>query len=480
MPTAMTPQHFREQELVIEDGRQLHGIIAPFQRERFALWDNHDRVYIESCTGSSKSTDIAGWCLSYLAQHKDCEGFIYAVDRDQARRIVEQARGFRNRNPRLGSWVDIDREGRIKRMEVIKGEKKRREPRGFIEVESSDVASAEGIIADVVICEQMESWPREELWEAIISRAHKRQMKVLIIANACHDEDGWQYKVREMAREDDRWEFMQIDVDEVPWITEDDKTEMLNSLRPATYERLYKNIAGAAEESMFTGEQVDAMIQERLHAAPKRPADVVRVALALDLGLKHDLSVLTALGEFANGDQVLLDMEAWQGSREYPVNIEGVEEAIKQYWDRFRPNVVLADPWQTSASIQNLQKGYRKITMEEFIFGTKNIANLTRQLWRRGVDCRLAIYKDAGVTHRKTGQWDLARELKSVKLVEGAHGFKLETRGNATKDRTISLGMASWWLADTYVYGEKREWVTVSEEEDEEYIGRREMGNLDF
>ena len=433
-------QELREAELILEDGSPLGARIAPFQRERFAAWDTGDRTYCESCVGSSKTTDLAGWCISHLlTEPASWEGRIFAVDSDQGRQLLRAANGFILRNPRLAAW------GLTVGRDFI-----RCESRGTaFYVESSDTASAQGLLADCVVLEQLESWPKEDLWESIISRAGKRRMRVVNIANAPYSVDDWQNKIRSEAATGARWTWLSVTAAEVPWITSEFLEEQRRTLRPATFERLFFNVIGGPENSFLTPEQVDA-IEILPGPATTRPGDVVRVVLGLDLGLNHDLTALTALGERADGTQVLLDLQAWQGSKSAPVSIEEVEAAVLALWERFAPEALVFDPWQLAGSSQRLEG---RVRTEPFTFSAKSVSELTSQIWRRCTARKIEVYKGAAALLRKGELWDLSRELRSVVCHEGAYGDKLEVRGAGTKDRLISVAMASHHLARTFTTG---------------------------
>ncbi len=472
-------QAFRESELFYDMGegevKRLGDVIAPFQKDRFLAWDKSSKVYCESCVGSSKSTDIAGWCISQFLKNPYTQGLIYACDRGQAARILEMARGFINRNRRLKEWCVVDR-NRIKCLKKIEGVKAKHRM-GEVLVEASDLAHAEGLIADFVILEQLESWRHEELWEAIASRSHKRKMKIIIIANACRQETDWQFRIRQLAIDDSEWKWFDINATDVPWITEKYLEKVKDGLlRPAAFERLFFNVVGSDDETMFTKDQVNDIIIPHMKPAIDVPKTIHRVVLSHDHGMYHDPACLTALGEQHNGDQVLLNMITWQGTPENPPDFRDIDASISQFWNMYRPVRFVYDPRMMEYLAQKYTQG-SKILAEPFKFSSKSNDDLTRQLWRRVVDRRIQIYRGAGPSMRKGSLWDLEREMKTVRVLEDRYGCKLDTQGSATKDRVISLGMASWWLDSTYK-PVNTEWVTVSEDDD--YLGQREMQGLDF
>jgi hypothetical protein len=414
----------------------------------------------------------------------DQDGVVYAVDEGQAKRIITAARGFMRRNPKFSRFLVVG-ESKIKRVEkrMTRGGRWRLAGEfGSVLIESSELASAEGVLADFAICEQLESWPHHQLWESVITRAHKRGgMKVLVIANAPASEEDWHFQLRERVRRDPRWRWLSVTIDDVAWLRpEDRETARTECVFQETFDRLYYNIAGAGEEGLFSRAQVDALVAPLMRAADGRSKAVRRIALSLDLGLKDDPSVLCALGETPDGDHVLLRMTAWQPEGGAAVDIQEVESEVTDYWHKFRPDVFIYDPWQFEGSAQTLRKGE---IMEAVPFQptAKNNSEMARQLWRRGIDGRLKIYKGAGYARWRGEDWDLVRELKTVRIREKQDGFfRLETKGRAKKDRVISLAMASWWLAGSFEYRPDQEPVYLSEEEGDEFVGKREMQDLDF
>jgi len=428
-------QAWREEEIILEDGRKLGQAIAPFQRERFDAWDTKSRIYCETCTDSSKTTDVAAWTLSMLRFLSGWEALIFAVDRDQARLIIGAAEGMLRRNRKLKTNFGLEVQ-RNKIISTVSG--------GSCRIESSDTASAEGILADCVICEQLESWPKEELWESIYSRAHKREMRVIIIANAPQTEDMWQWRIRDWAQNDPLWTWLEAVADDVPWITSGKLEDERRGLREARFMRLYYNVIGNADESLFTPAQAEAMCVLD-GPVDEVPEGIRRAVLGLDMGLYHDLAALACVGERMDGSQDLLNMKVWQGGPNKPVLFTDVEGPILDWMKRYKAMKLIFDPWQFERSAQTLK--LMRTPVEKFIFSSKSVNDLTNQLWRRGVDGLLRIYPGAGALEREgSGMWDLAREMRSVKMVEGPLGYKLENKGKGTKDRLIALGMASLWL----------------------------------
>lgn len=429
-------QRFRER-LVLEDGRTYEQAQAPFQVARFLAWDVGRRVYCESCVRSSKSTDVAAWILSWCALVKGWESLIYAVDHDQAANILKLADGFLRRSTGL--------RGSPYFLEVQRNKIRSASAESSCVVESSDVASAEGLIADAVICEQLESWPKEELWEAIAGRIQKRGAKLIVIANAPQSEDDWAWKVRDDAvSHPESWQWFTVTADQVPWITKADIDEARRLLpRQATFMRQYYNVIGCADSALFTPEQAEALCTLS-GPAKDLPVDIRRVILALDMGLTHDLAALVALGERVDGSQDLLNMATWQGSVTNPVKYDDVLDTVAEFRQAYGAERMVYDWWQFEQAAQALRAvGF---PCEKYDFNTKSINDLANQLWRRGVDGGLRIYRGAGALPRGSEVWDLAREMRSVKMVETPLGFKLETKGSGTKDRVIALGMASLWL----------------------------------
>lgn len=440
-------QAWREEQLVLEDGRRLGDVVAPFQRERFEAWDTKRRVYCESCTGSSKTTDVAGWVLSMLRWLQGWEAAIYAVDRGQARKVLDAAEGFVRRNPDLRKYWGLE----IQRNRIVSTKSG-----GWCSVESSDVASAEGLLADCAICEQLESWPREDLWESVFSRSHKREMKVIIIANAPYSENDWPHRIREWARRDPAWAFLEYIADDVPWFTEKSLAESRAGLRPATFERLFYNVVGAGEDVFLLPAQIDAI--ETLAGPAEAPfSGYTALAAGCDYGRKRDATAVSVLG--VKGNEIhLLDQRVLVAPRNGEVMVEDVERELSDVVKAIDGGPIFVDPYEMVGVIQ--RRG-REWNLKEFSFFGSTWNTLTTKVYAAVRDRILRIYPNASPAVQHGEPWSLRRELGEIVVREMAYGSRLDHRQNGHDDRAVSIFMALPYLLDRI--GGWRPWVVFTD-----------------
>lgn len=422
--------------LVIEDGRRWGEAAADFQRDdaRAILEPAPDDPRLHFVTrprGGSKTCDNAGIAIAALLEQFGPaeQGYAVAADADQAALLVDAAGGFLQRTPGLAGALAVER----RRIVTPTG--------AAVNVVPADGASAFGLRGPLFFVDEFSAWkstpePRR-VWEAVFSAIPKVPGCRLVILTSAGDPAHWSHKVLEIARESSAWRVHEVP-GPVPWIGAAELEEQRRMLTESQYARLHLNVWTAPEDRLTTVDDVRACV--RTDPMVREYARGKRYVLGADLGVKKDASVLAVchLEGPEDGPTVVCDrMEAFAPTRDAPVDLAVVEEAIAKLAFRYDADVVL-DPWQGLLLARNLRE--RGWDVREFNFTQQSIGRLALNLYGLLRDGRLELPPDEA----------LLDELANVRLRETAPGvFRMDHDADRHDDRAVALGLAALTLLDS-------------------------------
>lgn len=206
---------------------------------------------------------------------------------------------------------------------------------------------------------------------------------------------------------------------------------MRADLTPAEYRRLILCEWAEADDNLTTAADIAALVE---HAGPLEPRPGVRYQLALDVGLKHDATVLV-VGHLEHragrGRTVVVDrVMRWRGSPSRPVGLGDVEEAVIAAHRRYNKAPIRMDPWQGAMLSERLRGA--GVQVEDYNFSASSVDHLARTLYSLIRDRLLALPDDA----------DLLAELSSVRLVEVRVGtIRLDHRAGEHDDQAVTVAL---------------------------------------
>ncbi|MGE0378146.1 MAG: terminase large subunit, partial [Planctomycetaceae bacterium] len=350
------PAQFRR--WIVLDGdvrRPLHDVIQPWQGADFTALDAAwmslaglardasadrfptkvvGRAYIERPRGHSKTSDTAlqiAWIL--LAAKRSVSGIAAAADRDQANlihRAIQRVAELNSdlcadlmfvehavRNPLTGS-----------RLEVI----------------SSDVRSSWGALPDFVVCDELCHWERPDLWYSLLSSAAKKPQCVLTVLTNAGVGRGWQWEVREHARQAPAWYFSSLDGPHAPWITDEWLAEQKALLPPPVFERLWLNIWQHSDGEFVSLAEAEACRDDTL-ARQERGVKGQWYVASVDYAEKHDFTVGCVCHH--DGARIAVDrMDVVRPPADWPTPVRWVEDWIEGVAARFPDVTFVVDEHQ--------------------------------------------------------------------------------------------------------------------------------------
>ncbi len=425
---------FRKENRILDSGKSYGECFDEWQEKQiFGPLDQGGKsfYYFELARGNDKTGSVAWYCLqSIILGPPDQDIGIYAVDKEQAKILLDSIKGDLRRNPVIASGIEIQHS------QIILPEKNCR-----IEISSSDAASSFGIKKTMIIVEELHQWTNKDLWDSLLSATGKIPgCKFIVITNApVHDSLCWE--IREMARTDDDWHFYSAPGSLASWISDAWKNKMKRMLHPIKYRRLIENQCTSEEDAFVTNEQIQAVTNQTLTEKLRGESEGgINYFYALDLGLRRDRSA-RAVVHFDESRRIIVmdSLRVWV-PRGADVLIEQVEADMLEISAAFNIRKFICDPWQLQSTIQRLSG---RLQIEEFYFTPRSLQELTQNLYHLIESRRIELYPEAGRFTYQGREYDLQKELGSVIIREISAGYRIDHTSGGFSDMVIALGMAA-------------------------------------
>jgi phage terminase large subunit-like protein len=384
-------------------------------------------VWWEAAKGNGKDFLIS-LSLLYLAAtaQKPLEIELGAADRDQADGMRGSANDWLHANPGLKQLVEVQNYR-------ILGTKNKVE----IDVLAADATGgAHGSRPSVLVLNEATHIAKWQFAQDLLDNADKiPKCLILICTNAgfIHSE-AW--KLREIYRNSDRWEFIQH-CEPAPWTNPADIEEAKARNSPTRFARLWGGVWSSGAGDAIEEEDVLACI--RAESGPhleRRPG--WQYLSGLDIGIKRDHSSLVTLGRPPRSTvPVLVNVRSWapirlaDGKRK-DIDLDEVELAVWQEHQRFGLKSCRFDPHQCGQMSQRLSK--RGVPMVEVPFVGANL-NLM-------ASCLVQTFRERGVQLYDDPR--LIKDLLRLTIIEKSYGMRLESTRDADghADRATAFALA--------------------------------------
>lgn len=390
------------------------------------------RFYGERPRGHSKTQDIAAqsaWAL--YASPVSINGVAAAGDRDQATLILEAIQRFAE----LNDWLSD-------RLEVQRTRVVNKQTGSWLKVISSDVASSYGHTPDFVLIDELTHWRRQSLWESLISSAAKKpNCMVCVIANAGLGMGvSWQWKLREICRQSDQWNFSRLDGPQASWITPDRLAEQVAMLSTTAYQRLWLNV--------WLREAGDALSEADVMGACSHSLELDAFdsqydpfIAGLDLALSNHHASLVILGiHSATGTVRVCHVKNWKPSQfGGEIDLLAVKDYIGQMKLRYKLHMLCYDPYQAVAIAQWLEHEAHEQGTSLF---TEAVAPGTEN-WREMATSLMNAFKNKLITMHAEPM--LVSDLLKLSIVEKPTGYRIEAPEDPETghcDRAMALALA--------------------------------------
>lgn len=378
-----TPREFLAELIIVTDvgPQKLVDVIEPWQQRDYDAFDNAlrsivalppdeslprlNRFYWEYGRGHSKTTSQAIFALfAVYSAHRTVSGLVAAADQDQARLLIEAARLLVRENPRLSVEVrdPNDRNRKKPLIEITQNRIRNVLTGSYIEIISSDSASAYGHLVNLIILDELTNWKpnARPLFDALISTAAKKTSCVVaIIANAPFV-DSWQWEIREACRTATNWHFSRLEGPQASWITDESLEEQRQLLPPMAYRRLWGNEPVEGQGDALGVDVIDQAFAANVPVmmGPGDPRTSERWAFvgALDLSVSRDWSAFVVVGRNRKGRYRLARTWVWRPTPGQKISQEHVRQVIHAAHRTYNLRRVVCDPFQAEATVELLRK----------------------------------------------------------------------------------------------------------------------------
>jgi len=429
--------------LVLENDDRWGDIAASFQ------WEDAQAIfsdepphwhYLTRPRGGSKTTDLAGVSLAWLATTAapGARGYVFAGDKDQAALLTDAASGLVDRTPELRDAVKVD----SFKITARNG--------ATVEVRAADGGGAFGLRPSFIVADELAQWdetrrPRR-LWTAIVSSLGKVPgCRFVCLTSAGEPAHSSAKVLAEAKLHPDRWHVNEVR-GPLPWVNVADLEAQ--GLRESEYQRLHLNLWCQSEDRLVSAAD---LLAAAVLDGEQEPRSGVRYLVSVDLGLVNDKTVVavghaepTAPEQGAPRRAVIDSLRRWRGKRLKPVDIGEVEAYLAVTAKRYNNAKILADPWQMASAIQRLQA--QGVRCEPFPFTTSSTGRIGQALHLALRNHLLWLPDDE----------DLLAELARVRLRETGIGqARLDHDSGDHDDQAVAIAILVAELLGSNVGGAK-------------------------
>lgn len=428
--------------LVLETGRRWGEVATTHQItdvEAVFSPEKPHRHFLTRPRGGSKTTDLAGLALSWLAMEAApmANGHVVASSVDQAAILIDAAAGIVARTPELQDIITVE----STRLLAPNG--------AWVRVLSQSDSGSWGLRdAHLLILDEFAQWPEtrgsKRVYTAIRSTVQKVPGCRLVILTSAGEPSHWSYlEVYKKAAQDPTWRISAMP-GPVPWQDPEELESLRRELRPSEYDRLVLNIWSEDEGHAISPEDWELAAQPAFpwgtgysinHPGPHK------YIITVDVGILNDATAICVAhrepidptGPARSPQRLVVDhIERWKGSKKRPIQVAAIEAWLvtaSKYWNHAR---VYADPNQFRGSIQNLLR--QGVRGEAWNFTSSSVGLIATALVQAFRNQQIMV-PDIPV---------LEEELLRVRLRESSVGsVRLDHEKGAHDDQAVVIGMAA-------------------------------------
>ena len=210
-----------------------------------------------------------------------------------------------------------------------------------------------------------------------------------------------------------------------PLVAKDFLERQRRILLPQQYAREHQNAWVDSADGFTTAAEVDAAMghgwSERTEGDPQH-----RHVAFIDLGMVHDPTVI-CVGHSEDGVVYIDRLMTFQGSREQPVQLSVVEDAVKDLTDKFSLSNTRIESWQGMSAVQSLQK----LGLPVDLFTPTAKAHAEEwPLFASRLSARTLVLP----THAR-----LREELLNLVVELGPQGIRVVDRGRIHQDHAVAV-----------------------------------------
>lgn len=432
--------------LVLEDGERWGNLAIDQQIddiEAIFATDGPNKHFITRPRGGSKTTDLAGVAVSWLAGDAPprSRGYVVASNGEQAGILIDAAGSLVANTPELSAL-------RVENERIIGPND------SWVRVLNLSDSGAWGLRgARILICDEFCQWPEtrgaKRVYTAIRTTVQKVPGCKLVILSSSGEPSHWSRPIYIAGKNDANSGWRVSDMPgPVPWQDPKEIEELRDELTPSEFDRLVLNIWSEDEDRAVSEEDFEKAKQPaRADGKGWRIRDVhphIQYIETIDIGIVNDATVFCIshkeslkTGDRTGPKRVVIDhLERWAGSKKEPIQLDKVEDRAAELAIEFNKARVYADPNQFVGNLQSLNK--RGIHAEQWDFTAASVGSVATALVQAFRNEQIHV-PDVKI---------LKDELLRVRLRESAPGVtRLDHDRSGHDDQAVVIGMATHiWL----------------------------------
>lgn len=226
--------------------------------------------------------------------------------------------------------------------------------------------------------------------------------------------------------------------EQIPWVTSNYLTLQHKRLRQNTYKRLHRNEWVSGSENFVDAAVLDACVHPNYRKGLPFSG---KVAVGVDIGLKHDTSAIVLVGGLDKDTLAVVDHSCFVPKEHQTLDLEKtVEAALLAYNKKYSLKAVYYDPYQFARSAKTLQK--KGLPMVEYPQTTGNTVAMSETLSGLLNNQTLMLYEDS----------QFRGHLLNAQAKETQRGWRLVKKRQSRKiDLAVSLAIASQAAQDNFL-----------------------------
>lgn len=244
---------------------------------------------------------MATWAIGYARNPISASSA--AGDRDQAQLI----RTAMSKEIQLNPWVPVT----IHNYQASG-------PGGKLDILAADAPGSSGRFDDLIVMDELTFWRRRDLFDMLISGAHKRPQAVVVIITNAGIRGSWQWQVLDVARRDPMWHVYEAPprTQLASWLSPQAVASQRSLMTRNHARRVFDNIwVDATDCPLLSWENIERCHAKCLwqHGIPPANEPVGPLYVGFDVGrTTHRTSIATL--EDVKGKLLLRDLKVMQGA----------------------------------------------------------------------------------------------------------------------------------------------------------------------
>jgi hypothetical protein len=398
-----------------------------------AVWNICARGYDK--TGSIARVVI--WLVCY--SRNPVEIVVAAGDQDQASILYDAAK----REVEINPWIKPRIKFKNKRIEGATG--------SVVKILTADAPSSYGLRPDLIVCDELTTWEKRDLWDALFTARNKRPGSALFIISNAGILRSWQHELHLHTLADPAWSVWSTDPRTNPTWMDQEQIDRDGAMLPrAVAKRLYQNqwVDPSEEAGYLLRAEIEACLRQG--ADPHRkPQPMCQYVLSVDYGPRRDRTVLSLLHQDPEGVCWIDECRVLQGNYEAPVKIADVEAWLDEKLEVFSCAGLIVDPYQLEGTVQRFSERTQVTRYQaRGPIGNFHMAELLRTAV---LSQRLLWAPGAGV-HPHDAADDFTSELSNLIIKQMPSGkYRFDHENGSHDDRAVSVGMGLVALHEGYI-----------------------------